>query len=163
MTASRDGILPWTRSCFVCGEDNPHGLRLRSRREGEWVILEYTPQPRDLGWRHLVHGGIAMTLLDEVMTWSAMLHARRACVAAEISVRLREPIRVGDPLTVRARVSAARARLTLTEGVIAAAGGTVATGTGKYLPMPAGGVPLCAEDFRHDDASLAPRDVIDLP
>jgi len=26
-------ILPWTRSCFVCGEQNPIGLNLRFRIE----------------------------------------------------------------------------------------------------------------------------------
>ena len=70
------GTLPWTKSCFVCGQENPHGLHLKCRVDDGQVILEYTTQERDLGWRSIVHGGIVMTLMDEVMTWAAILAAR---------------------------------------------------------------------------------------
>ena len=67
------GTLPWTKTCFVCGEDNPNGLRLRSRVEGDRIVLSHVTRDSDLGYRHLVHGGISMTLLDEVMTSFAIL------------------------------------------------------------------------------------------
>ncbi len=50
-----------------------------------------------------VLGMITMTLLDEVMTWAAILHARQPCVAAEVSTRLRKPIAVGEPLRVEVK------------------------------------------------------------
>ena len=61
-TRALQGVLPWTKSCFVCGEQNPRGLHLRSRVEGELVIIDYTPRETDLGYRQIVHGGIAMTM-----------------------------------------------------------------------------------------------------
>ena len=94
------GALPWTRSCFVCGQDNPHGLHLRSRIENGRVMLDYTPREADLGYKHIVHGGIAITLLDEVMTWASIVAARRICVAAELATRLKKPIHVGQTLRV---------------------------------------------------------------
>ena len=144
-----DGILPWTRSCFVCGEANTLGLRLRSRLEGGRVKLDYTTRQADLGYSHIVHGGIIMTLLDEVMTWSAIIGAGRMCVMAEMNTRLLNPVEVGQALRFEGWVVRASSRLLLTEGqVTAVASGTVmARAEGKYLPMPKEGIRLCAQDF----------------
>jgi uncharacterized protein (TIGR00369 family) len=142
------GALPWTRSCFVCGEDNPHGLRLKSRIEEGRIVIEYTAREADVGWKRIVHGGIAMTLLDEAMTWAAIVAAGRACVAAELAARLRKPIRAGDALRVEGEVTAARPRLYLTQACIRNGGGEIlVSATGKYLPMPPGEAALCSEDF----------------
>lgn len=143
-----EGTLPWTRTCFVCGEANPHGLRVRSRIEGDRIVLSHVTRESDLGYRHLVHGGISMTLLDEVMTWAAILTLRRACVAAELTVRLKEPVTVGQSLRVEGWIARSKSRMTLTEGCVMDDRQTVlATATGKYVPMPEGGVHLCVKDF----------------
>jgi len=142
------GTLPWTRSCFVCGEVNPHGLQLRSRVEGDRITLSHTTRESDMGYRHLVHGGICMTLLDEVMTWAAILTLRRACVAAELTVRLKQPVMVGRLIRVEGWLGESRSRLVLTEGrVLNEQGEVLATSSGKYAPMPAAGLPLCEKDF----------------
>jgi uncharacterized protein (TIGR00369 family) len=155
------GTLPWTRSCFVCGEQNPHGLRLRSRAEGDRVVLDYTPREADVGYRHIVHGGIGMTLVDEVMTWAAILHARRACVAAEIAVRLRRPLRVGQPVRVEGWIASAGSRLIATEGrILDAAGAVLVTGTGKYMPMASGEEFLSLKDFVVHPDALPPDAVL---
>lgn len=150
------GTLPWTRSCFVCGEANANGLRLRSRIEGDRVVLTHTTRQADLGYRHLVHGGIAMTLLDEVMTWAAILTLRRATVAAELTVRLKRPIAVGRTLRVEGWTGDAKSRLVLAEGrVIDGDGQVLATATGKYTPMPAAGLSLCVKDFIESPEALS--------
>jgi uncharacterized protein (TIGR00369 family) len=157
---SDSGLLPWTRSCFVCGQDNPHGLRLRARAEGGRVVIEHTARDADRGWRHIVHGGITMTLLDEAMTWAAILRARRACVAAEMTTRLRRPIEVGQRLRVEAEVVEAGPRLLLTSGKITDPAGVVlAAATGKYVPMPEGQVQLCDKDFVSAPDTLRPEEL----
>lgn len=149
------GTLPWTRSCFVCGEGNPHGLHLRSRVEGDRIVLRHTTRASDLGYRHLVHGGISMTLLDEVMTWAAILTLRRACVAAELTVRLKQPVLVDRTIRVEGWVREARSRLVLAEGqVLDEQGGVLAQASGKYVPMPAAGLPLCEKDFVNSPDAL---------
>jgi uncharacterized protein (TIGR00369 family) len=142
------GVLPWTRSCLVCGEENPRGFHLRSRLENGAVVLDYTPRESDLGYRHLVHGGVLMTLLDEVMTWAAIVAARGICVAAEISVRLKAPVAEGEPLRFEARVSRHARRLILTEATARdTRGAVVAEASGKYMPDPSGRAGLQFEDF----------------
>jgi len=145
---SKDGTLPWTRSCFVCGEENPRGFRLRSRVEGNKVVISYTPVESDVGWRRIIHGGIGMTLMDEVMTWAAMLVAKGACVAAEMTSRLKRPIRVGDPLRVEGWVTKATSRLFITEShVVGARGDVLCEASGKYVPMASDELASCVEDF----------------
>jgi len=142
------GTLPWTRSCFVCGEANPRGLQLRSRVNDGRVVLDYRMRETDRGWRHIVHGGITITLLDEVMTWAAILEQRGACVAAEITCRLRQPIAAGRQVRAEAFVTGRKSRMILTEAqLVGAEGEVLAAATGKYMPMPADQVELCADDF----------------
>jgi uncharacterized protein (TIGR00369 family) len=148
------GTLPWTRSCFVCGEANPNGLRLRSRLEEGRVVLDYTTREPDLGYSHIVHGGIVMTLLDEVMTWAAILVKRRVCVAAEMTTRLKKPVGLGESIRVEGRTAAEKSRLVLTEGRVFDGKGTLlAEATGKYVPTPPLQEELCSKDFvRSPDA-----------
>lgn len=132
----------------MCGESNPHGLRLRSRIEAGRVVLDYTTREEDLGWRHIVHGGITATLLDEVMTWAAIVAAGRACVAAELTTRIRRPIAAGARLRVEGAVSGGRGRLLMTEGLVKDPAGLIlAEASGKYMPMAADQVGLCEADF----------------
>ncbi|MBN1558478.1 MAG: PaaI family thioesterase [Lentisphaerae bacterium] len=158
------GTLPWSRSCFVCGEANPRGLHVRSRIENGAVVLEYTPRESDLGWRHAVHGGITMTLLDEVMTWAAIVAARRACVAAEVRVRFKRPVAVGQRLRVEGRIREAHGRLLVTDGFARDPDGrTLAMAKGKYMPMTGEQYRLCAEDFVSGEGALDPGAVMDGP
>ena len=156
----KEGTLPWTKSCFVCGESNPHGLHRRSRVEGSVVVLDYTTRSADLGWRHLVHGGILMTLLDEVMTWAAILASREAVVAAEMTTRLKKPVGVGETLRVEGRVVKVGRKLVLTDGVILRGGDeVVGRASGKYFPMPGEGFRLCEGDFVSGGDALSLEEV----
>ncbi|MBI5239196.1 MAG: PaaI family thioesterase [Elusimicrobia bacterium] len=129
-------FLPWTRACFVCGQDNPHGLRLRCRLEGGRVLLAHTAREADLGWKTFVHGGITMSLLDEAMAWAAIVAARRPCVTAELSVRLRRPAAVGMRLSVEGTAAGAGGRILATAGrVLDADGNELAAATAKFAPM----------------------------
>jgi uncharacterized protein (TIGR00369 family) len=155
------GVLPWTRFCFVCGQDNPHGLHLRSRIENGRVMLDYTSRDADLGYKHIVHGGIAITLLDEVMTWASIVAARRACVAAKLATRLKKPIRVGQTLCVEGWVVRQTSRLILTEGVILdSEGRTLLTAEGKYMTMPKEPIALTEEDFVVSPESISLNEIV---
>ena len=152
------GTLPWTRTCFVCGVDNPGGLHLRSRVEGDRVVIRHLTREEDLGYRHLVHGGITMTLLDEVMTWAAILTLRKAAVAAELTVRLKRPVAVRQELRVEGWIAGGASRRLLAEGrVLDAQGAVCAVAEGKYVPMPDEGAGLCLKDF------VESREALDLP
>ena len=61
--------LPHTRSCFVCGLNNPLGLKLDFETDGRIVRAHFAPRPEHVGFRETVHGGLIATVLDEAMVW----------------------------------------------------------------------------------------------
>ncbi len=152
------GLLPWTRSCFVCGQDNPRGLHAKSRIENGRVVLEYTARETDLGYKHIVHGGILMTLADEVMTWAAIAQTRQVCVAAEMTFRLRKPVRPGETLRAEGWCEQSNVRLARTRGrILNGAGEEVLRAEGKYMPMHSSDAQLAQKDFVSSPEAIAPE------
>ena len=130
-------LLPWTRSCLVCGQDNPIGLRARSWSVGERVELPFTTRPEHAGWSDVVHGGFVATVLDEVMTWAAILGSAKPVYAADFTVRLQAPLRAGLACTACARLTQHRRRIFDIESWLTDDDGTVyARATGRYMPVP---------------------------
>ncbi|MDD5656561.1 MAG: PaaI family thioesterase [Elusimicrobia bacterium] len=155
--------LPWTRACFVCGQDNPHGLRARCRLEGGRAVLEHAARPADLGWRDFVHGGVTMALLDEAMAWAAMARSRRPCVTAELSARLRRPVLVGMRLRAEGEVVRAGPRMVLAAGrVLGEAGEELASATAKFIPMDPERSTGWLADLVWEGSSFKPEQLFDL-
>jgi hypothetical protein len=56
---------PNSRMCFVCGIENPIGLKLRFYTDDEGrCIARFRPKPEHQGYPGHLHGGIISTLLD---------------------------------------------------------------------------------------------------
>lgn len=148
-TAELARPLPRTRTCYVCGVENASGFKLRMRVEaGGEVAGDYIPPAEDNGYRGIVHGGIAMTLMDEVMTWAAILGTKRLCVAAEMTTRFRRPMPVGAAYRIAGRITRSTPRLVVAEASVTGPDGEpVATAEGKYMPMRAGSAADAAVDF----------------
>lgn len=155
-------MLPWSRSCFVCGEANPRGLRARCYRVGSTVELPFVAAADFAGWSAVVHGGLVATVLDEVMTWAAILGSRRPCFAAEFSVRLLKPLAPGTTCLAVGRLTASRRRIFDTEAWLADASGLVyARGTGRYMPVSAEQLGASRHDFVSGDGSLELAEILE--
>ena len=119
--------------CFVCGDENPHGLRITFHSVDGQAVAEYVADDRFQGYRGIFHGGLVATLLDEIMA-KAVLAQKRYCMTVEMSVRFKKAIPVGTKLRLTGRVTQDRRRLLETAGEITGEDGAVyATATGKYL------------------------------
>jgi acyl-coenzyme A thioesterase PaaI-like protein len=127
-TAPRSAFrtVRFDHACFGCGDDNPIGLHLQFTLTEDGVAARFTPEPAHQGFDDVVHGGIISTVLDEAMAWA---------VTAEISVRFKTPLAVGEEVTVTARVTDNRGRLVATTGAIARDrdGATIATAAAKFV------------------------------
>ncbi|MEI2727020.1 MAG: PaaI family thioesterase [Verrucomicrobiota bacterium] len=88
--------LPHTHSCFVCGESNPFGLRLRFETDGRVVQTRFVPRAEHIGFKGVVHGGILATVLDEIMVWACAVPTRKFAYCAELTVRYRHPLAPGE-------------------------------------------------------------------
>jgi acyl-coenzyme A thioesterase PaaI-like protein len=144
--------LPATRSCFVCGSDNPLGMRLRFTAESGCVRAVFAPRRDHVGFQETVHGGLTSTVLDEAMTWACGAATSRFAYCAELTVRFLKPVRPGATYELIGWLKENRRnRLFVAEAELRDASGTVvAAGSGKYLPIDAGEIAPMLGDFHSD-------------
>ncbi len=153
--------LPYTHSCFVCGADNPAGLRLRFRFEHGEMRADFTPRVEHAGYKGMVHGGIVATALDEAMFWAAAYATRQFQVSVEMNVRWSRKVEAGRRYLIGARHDREQRKFCFTEAELRAADGQVcARATGKYFPMRPEDVPLALEDFFSDPATMSPQEFL---
>ena len=121
-------------ACFVCGQDNPTGLRIRFRRQLEGEILaDWTPGPEWEGFRGIVHGGVVSTVLDEAMSKS-VASTRIEALTAELRVRYRLPASSGSAFQIRGWIVKRSKRLIQTEATLTSLDGKVhARAWGSFL------------------------------
>ena len=93
------------RRCFVCGEDNPGGLRLVFEMDAaeKTIRTEFTPAKTHQGYQDVTHGGLISTVLDEAMTKLAFQLGMDA-VTGRLTVRFKRPLMVGEKVIVTGRI-----------------------------------------------------------
>jgi uncharacterized protein (TIGR00369 family) len=119
--------------CFACGKANAQGLKLPVVEKADGVELDYVVPEEFAGWHGIVHGGIVATILDELLAY-ACNGANRTMLTAEMTVRYRRPVMIGQPVHGTARVTDDRGRLMLAEARLHdQAGQLLAEATGKLM------------------------------
>jgi len=118
---------PNSRSCFVCGLENPVGLHLAfySTGPGE-AACDYVAPDHYQGYPGVVHGGIVASMLDEILGRAAMeTDSDRFMMTAKLEIRYRQPIPIGVPLRLVGRLVSRRGRAANATGQIFLPDGTV--------------------------------------
>jgi len=110
-------------NCYACGKDNPIGLKMKIDRQENTARAEFTPSKLHQGWSGVVHGGIVSALLDEAMSYATLFQGIKT-VTARIEVRIKRPIRTGEPLSISARIVRKTRKIVETRGVISLKDGT---------------------------------------
>lgn len=125
-------------------------------------MIRYTLGSEHFGWSERIHGGITMTLLDEVMTWDAILWTRRACVAAEINARLCKPIVVGSHLRIIGNAASGKSHVVPEEGkILDEENEEIFASEGNFVPMSSCSAARYAEDFVEGPDSIAIGDIFE--
>jgi uncharacterized protein (TIGR00369 family) len=127
---------PNSRHCFLCGLENPKGLRLAFYEdEGNHVTTHYVPENAYQGYPGVLHGGIICALLDETIG-RTLVRQDIWAVTVELNVRFCKPVPLGQPLTVTGEIVRLRSRSMEGRGEVRLADGTVAaTGEAKYVRL----------------------------
>ncbi|MGE5571518.1 MAG: PaaI family thioesterase [Bacteroidota bacterium] len=90
--------------CFACGRENPIGLKLSFRLDGEGrAVATFVPGDDLQGFSGVLHGGIVCALMDEAMAWALILRGKLA-VTVSLAVRFRKPVLIGRQVTVTGEV-----------------------------------------------------------
>ena len=114
------------KMCFVCGKENPIGLKLDFKTEGRKTTAVFVPKKEHQGYKDIVHGGILSTILDEAMTRLGYRIGLNT-VTVHIEVDFRKPAYVNQELTLEGEITSeegrkvfAKSNLTNKEGVVVA-------------------------------------------
>ncbi len=130
------GKLPYSKGCYVCGCENPIGLKIQFRFEEKKAIAEFVPGPEHQGYPGVLHGGLISALLDETMGWAPTLTTQKMCMTAELNVRYVKPTPIDRKLIVTGEATHINKRLYKTIGEIRDEQGNLyVTATAKYSPL----------------------------
>ncbi len=104
---------PNSKNCFVCGVQNPLGLRLKfyNTAPGEVTADICLPDPYQ-GYPGITHGGIIAAMLDEAAGRAHMglAEAPRFMFTARLLVNYRKNVPTGKPLKLVGRAGMSKRR-----------------------------------------------------
>ena len=91
-------------NCFGCSPRNTSGLQMTFYTNKKAVYSKVKVPDHLCGWNNLVHGGVLTTILDEIMSWSAIYLLKRVSMTKSMSVDFLKPVYVGNPLKAEGTV-----------------------------------------------------------
>lgn len=122
MSAENDGARNDASRCFVCGPDNPIGLRIRFELEDGRCRGRFTSANDHVGFDGVTHGGIVFAVLDDAMAnWFFLQGARGYTAKAE--VRYRAPMPVGATAAITCDLVRRKGRLVMLTAAATSADG----------------------------------------
>ena len=122
--------LPWdeTKYCFVCGPDNPKGLKLKAYAEDEKAVVASYIAPEYLcgfkfkkpvaGFKGFLHGEMHCALLDCLCMWAFITLRLKPVVTTEFNVKLLKPIFVGEKMYLRGEIVSEKDDVAIVKGEI---------------------------------------------
>jgi acyl-coenzyme A thioesterase PaaI-like protein len=105
---------PNSRHCFICGLENPIGLRLKMYKIEPGVIeTTYTAPEHFQGYPGVLHGGIVAAILDEISGRAHMGDPSepRFMFTGKMEVRYRKNVPIGQPLHIIGKAGKTRGKL----------------------------------------------------
>ena len=110
-------LKPNANNCFVCGPNNPIGLRLIFTIQDDICLSHFTPEPHHCGYDGVTHGGIIFSALDDVMANWLFLQGHTA-LTAKCEIRYKDSLPVGTRVRLEGRCLRQKARLAQMLGLI---------------------------------------------
>jgi uncharacterized protein (TIGR00369 family) len=128
-----------SKMCFACGVKNEFGLHAKfyETDAGELVSI-IRPSDQHQGYPGRMHGGIAVTILDETIGRAIRFGKDEEVwgVTLELKTRFRKPVPLGQELKIVGRVISEGHRSFEGTGEIVLADGTIAVSAeGKYMKV----------------------------
>ena len=98
--------------CFICGQLNPIGLKIKFDVDEDNLRIEgsFVPRSEHQGYTGIMHGGLVCALLDEAMVkvlWESGITA----VSASLDVRLAKPVLLGERVIIKGQVTSHKGRV----------------------------------------------------
>lgn len=135
---AHDGLAETRRlahpNCFVCGASaNLKGLGLEFvASEGGGVQATFDCRAQFEGYAGKLHGGIISALLDGAMT-NCVFALGETALTAELVVRYKHPVLIGETATIRGWIESRSRRLCLTKASLVQGGQLKVSATAKFI------------------------------
>ena len=127
---------PDSNICFVCGRENPSGLKLEFFEVDNRVETTFTGGPEHQGWPGFIHGGILFAILDETIGRVGFT-VDAYVMSGKVEIRYRQPAPIGRPIRFVGTLVRDRGRALELEGFAQLEDGTVvAEASGLYMRVP---------------------------
>jgi uncharacterized protein (TIGR00369 family) len=100
---------PYTRmdgyNCFGCSPNNIEGLRMDFFEEGDNICCIWKPQKAFQGYKNVLHGGIQVTMMDEIASWVIQAKLGTAGVTSKLETQFLKPVFMDEEhIVLRAKV-----------------------------------------------------------
>ena len=124
--------FPDTHQCFLCGDQNPVGFKMKFIQENGDTVSEAVIPSHYQGFDGVVHGGIVAAFLDEIMA-QAVKKLKQKAVTGTLTVKFRKPCRTNEKIQIRGRVLDINGRIIKTQGEIIQDHEVIAEGEGIFV------------------------------
>ena len=120
-------------NCMVCSPSIKGGLGLQFdvSKDGS-VQATFNCDKAFEGYANVLQGGLISCIIDGAMTNCMFAHGH-AAVTAELNVRFRDSVVIGEPATVRAWIDRSRPRLHVLKAEVVQNQQVKATAVGKFM------------------------------
>jgi uncharacterized protein (TIGR00369 family) len=123
-------------NCVICRSSSKGGLGLEFEvsKNGSVEATFGCDRPFE-GYANILHGGVISCLLDAAMTNCMFAHGCLA-LTAEMRVRFRNPVVIGELATVRAWIDRSKSHLHVLKAEVVQGQQVKATALGKFVEQP---------------------------
>jgi len=90
--------------CFGCSPVNPSGLQMNFFADRNTVFSNVTIPEHLCGWSNIAHGGVLTTILDEIMSWTALHFIKRITMTKSMNIEFIKPVYIHNPLKAEGKV-----------------------------------------------------------
>lgn len=91
-------------NCFACSPHNVSGLRMKFYANDKTVFSWITIPNKLAGFKEVVHGGITVTMLDEITAWATLYFIKKAAVTKSIKSDFLRMISTDQQLRLEGRI-----------------------------------------------------------
>ena len=91
-------------NCFGCSPVNSSGLQMQFFTDEETVFSDVTIPDHLCGWSNIAHGGVLTTILDEIMSWSAIYLLKKMFLTKSMTIDFIKPVYQGTELKIAGNV-----------------------------------------------------------
>ncbi len=157
-----------SRMCFICGMDNPIGLRAQFyNMEDGSVMTPFVFKEEHQSFPERVHGGLTATMIDELglrAMWAKDGSEDSFGVTMSLSVKYRKPVPYNEKLLARGIIVKETSKfVTIVSELYNQAGELLANGEAVYIKLSPEQIVSGAVDTHDEMCYLIEDDVKEIP